>query len=430
MTDEHGSQLDEPTPEAPEAASGVGRRGFLGYVGTALAGAAVGVGAGVAGAAAVRDEQQAPDGSTGTGDATPAATGRTISAHGPHQPGVASHPPAVAEVVALDLRADLLGAHDRGDLGRLLRIWTGDVEALTAGRGAPGDSAPWLSSAGADLTVTVGLGPRMLGEAWGIAEPEGFGTVPAMRHDRLRTEWSGGDLLLLVAGRDGTTVGHAVRRLVADAGPFATLRWRQQGNWNGVDAQGQAITGRNLFGQVDGSGNPPVGSDLFETTVWIDQGPWAGGTTMVLRRIRMDLPTWDELTRDEQERAVGRRLSDGAPLTGEVETDELDLTARSEGRYVIAAKAHARRSHHSTNGGARIFRKGANYELPGPDGAETGLLFMSFQANLTTQFVPVQRSVDELDALNEWTTAIGSAEFAILPGFEEGQWLGQALVEG
>ncbi|MCR6031458.1 Dyp-type peroxidase [Nocardioides sp. zg-579] len=394
--------------------SGVGRRGFLGYVGTAVAGAAAGAGGvALAGSAGGAEGTPAPDAT--------AWAGRTIAPYGAHQPGVATSSPHVTELVALDL---LPGA-DRDALGRLMRVWTGDVEALTQGRPAPGDTAPWLAGARADLTITVGagpgaFGPRLLGEP-----PAGFGTVPPMRHDRLQERWNGGDLVLVVAARDATTVAHAVRRLVADAAPFATPRWRQHGSWNGVDGRGQAVTGRNLFGQVDGSANPRPGTDLFDETVWIDEGDWAGGTTLVVRRIRMDLDTWDELTRDEQERSVGRRLDDGAPLTGGEELDDVDLTARTGGRPTIARDAHARRSHPDLNGGRRIFRKGANYVLDTDRGVESGLLFQSFQADLLDQFVPIQRSIDELDALNEWTTAIGSASFVVLPGFEEGGWLGQ-----
>ena len=60
--------------------------------------------------------------------------------------------------------------------------------------------------------------------------------------------------------------------------------------------------------------------------------------------------------------------------------------------------------------------------------SHAGLIFCSFQADIATQFVPLQQRLDEGDALNEWTTAIGSAEFAILPGFERGGWLGERLL--
>lgn len=400
----------------------ISRRGLLGYAGTTGLGAVTGAGLVVA---VSQDSPAAPP-------EPPAAppVGSTLSPWGLHQPGVAQPPSAVLEIVALDLRPGT----DREALGRLMRLWSGDVEALTAGRPAPGDPAPWLSVPGADLTITVGVGPGALGPERFGEGPPGFTEVPPMVHDRIEERWSGGDLCVLVAGRDSTTVAHAVRRVVADARPFATLRWTQQGGWNGTAPDGSPQTGRNLFGQVDGSANPAPDTELFDRTVWVPEGRWAGATSLVLRRIRMDVDTWDELTREEQERSVGRRLADGTPLTGGSETDDVDLAARDdEGRPVVALDAHVRRSHPSMHGSRRIFRKGANWtrEVAGPRGAvvESGLLFASFQADLAEQFVPLQRSLDELDQLNEWTTAIGSAVFVVLPGFERGDWLGRSLLE-
>lgn len=398
----------------------VSRRRLLGYVGSTGVGAAAGAGA----VLTVGAEDAAPASSA----PAPAAPGRTIEPWGAHQPGVAAPQAAVSELVALDLLPDV----DREALGRLMRLWTGDVEALAAGRGAPGDPAPWLSQPASDLTITVGVGPGACRPGLFGAGPPGFGDVPPMRHDRLQERWSGGDLAVLVAGRDGTTVAHAVRRLVADAAPFARARWRQVGSWNPTDPTGRPQTGRNLFGQVDGSGNPQPGTPLFDATVWVREGRWAGGSSLVVRRIRMDLDTWDELTRDEQERSVGRTLADGAPLTGGPEFHDLDLEARSQGRLVVPADAHARRAHPSLHGGRRMFRKGANYtrEVETEQGVEveSGLVFLAFQADLADQFVPVQQALDQSDQLNEWTAAIGSATFAVLPGFEQGSWLGEQLL--
>ncbi len=409
---------DDSTSAAPvvPAVPAVGRRRLLGY----LAGTAVGVAAGGGVVAAVATAQN-------SGPSDPAPAGATVSPYGAHQPGVAQATPAVVEVIALRLLPAAGQAREPDALRRLLRAWTGTIEALTVGRGAPGDTTPWLATSGADLTVTVGLGGRALR---GLPAPAGFEPVPAMQHDQLQDRWNGGDLLLKVAGRDGTTVAHAVRRLILDAAPWARLAWRQVGDWNGIAPDGSAQTGRNHFGQVDGSANPQPGSNLFDRTVWIHDGPWAGGTTLVVRRIVMDLPEWDTLTRSEQEISMGRRLDDGTPLTGGAEHDDLDLEAvDASGRRIIAMDAHARRSHPNLNGGARIFRKGLNYvDSSGADGAlETGLIFLSFQADLTAQFTRIQQSLDIADQLNEWTIAIGSAEFAILPGFEQGEWLGQSL---
>jgi dye decolorizing peroxidase len=307
----------------------------------------------------------------------------------------------VVEVVALDL----LETTDRDALGRLLRAWTGDIEALATGRPTPGDTEPWLAAARADVTVTVGLGPGALA-AGRVDPPLGFEQVPPMRHDRLEDRWSGGDLVLVVGARDGTTAAHAVRQLVRDAAPFARQRWRQTGFWNGVDPDGRPVTGRNLFGQLDGTANPAPGTDAFDQAVWIAASPWAGGTTLVVRRVAMDLDTWATLTRDKQEQALGRRLDDGERLADP------------------GPRAHARLALPLENAGARIFRKGVNYAT----GEESGLVFMSYQASVAGQLVPIQRSLDRADALNTWTTAVGSAAFAVLPGFARGDWLGSGLV--
>lgn len=392
------------------------RRQFLGYLGAAAAGAAA--------SAPITAMAMGSEEPASTGPATPMST---VSPYGEHQSGITDPTQRFVELVALDL----LPSVDAEALGRLMRLWTGDVVALMSGRPAPGDTAPELAEANADVTVTVGWGPGVFSLP-GLegARPPGLQEIPPMRHDRLEDRWSGGDLLVVVGAHDGTSVAHAVRRLVADAAPFATLRWRQAGFWNGFGKDGSPATGRNLFGQVDGSANPAPGTDVFDETVWASEPSWFdGGTTLVLRRIRMDLDLWDTATRAEQEMSIGRRLSDGAPLTGGTEKDDLDLTATRDGRPAIAMRAHARLAHPQMNNGFRIFRKGLNYTHDdGSGGTESGLLFLSYQADIARQFIPMQFRLDMADLLNEWTTATGSAVFAVLPGFRDGGWLGDTLL--
>lgn len=392
------------------------RRQFLGLLGAAAAGAAAS-----APITALAVGSQAPP--TG-GPATPMAT---LSPYGAHQSGITTPTQRFVDLVALDL----LPGTDAEALGRLMRLWTGDIEALMAGRAAPGDTAPELATPNADLTVTVGWGPGVFSlPGLTSARPAGLHEIPPMRHDRLEERWSGGDLLLVVGAHDGTSVAHAVRRMVADAAPFARMRWRQSGFWNGFGQEGSPATGRNLFGQVDGSANPAPGTEVFDETVWAAGPGWfEGGTTLVFRRIRMDLDLWDTATRAEQEISIGRRLADGAPLTGGTEKDDLDLTAFEAGRPAIDLRAHARLAHPQMNNGFRIFRKGLNYTHDdGLRGTESGLLFLSYQADIARQFTPMQQRLDMADLLNEWTTATGSAVFAIPPGFAEGGWLGDTLL--
>jgi dye decolorizing peroxidase len=127
---------------------------------------------------------------------------------------------------------------------------------------------------------------------------------------------------------------------------------------------------------------------------------------------------------------MGRTLDNGAPLTGTKEHDEPDFDAKTSiGFPVIAEFSHLRRSR-SENTNERIFRRGYNYdEAPTGTGiSNSGLLFVSYQADVTKQFVPLQKRLDELDLLNEWTTPIGSAVFAIPPGCSEGGYIGETLL--
>lgn len=363
----------------------------------------------------------------GLPEAVDPAVPRTLSPYGTHQPGVAAPTPRVSRLVALDLHPDT----DRAALGRLMRRWTGTIEAATQGRASPGDTARDLAQGNVDLSVTVGWGNTTIERA-GLSRPSCLAEVPAFAHDRLQPSWTGGDLLLLAGAADDTSLTHVIRRLLLDAQPFASLRWEQVGSWRGLDADQAPTTGRNLFGQVDGTANPVPEEAAFAETVWVREPAWlAEGTTLVVRRIRMDLDTWEELTRDEQERSVGRRLGNGAPLGGDAEQDEPDFTLRDAGdRPVIPVNAHIRRAHPSVNGGAQILRRGMNWtEFDARSGnRDAGLLFCSFQADIDAQFNRIQRSLDRDDALNEWTTAIGSAAFAILPGFEQGDWLGSSAL--
>ena len=77
----------------------------------------------------------------------------------------------------------------------------------------------------------------------------------------------------------------------------------------------------------------------------------------------------------------------------------------------------------------RIFRRGYNYDER-PDGtsvSNSGLVFVSYQADIAKQFIPLQQRLDDLDLLNEWTTPIGSAVFLVPPGCAPGGYVGESL---
>lgn len=356
---------------------------------------------------------------------TPLNGDEIVPFHGTHQAGIDTDAQAHGTFVALDLRDDV----DLPALRRLMRILTDDAERLTQGRAALADSEPELALSPARLTITFGFGPGFVVRAGGAA-PTWLRPLPAFAIDRLQDEFSHGDLLLQIAADDPLTVAHATRMLLKDARGFATIRWTQQGFRRAYGSVAPGTTMRNLFGQVDGTANPRPGTTEFDTVVWTADGWLAGGTGMVVRRIHMDLDKWDRLDRSGREQSVGRTLSNGAPLTGVNEHDEPDFAATTAiGFPVIPEFSHVRRSR-PDNASQRIFRRAYNYdERPAnADVSDSGLVFVSFQADIDAQFTPIQRRLDDLDLLNEWTTPIGSAVFAVPPGCAEGGYIGETLL--
>lgn len=410
----------EPTTEATAAGSGLRRRTVLAGGLGAVGGAALALG--VTGRADLGVSPEPVGGGAAVGLAT-------TPFRGEHQAGIATPAQAHAAFVGLDLAPDV----DRSALVRLMRIWTGDIERLTAGRPALADTEPELASSPARLTVTVGYGAGLLTAA-GLdhLRPSWLGPLPAFGVDRLEDRWSGGDAVLQVCADDPVTVAHAVRVLTGGARTFAQVRWVQRGFRYAVGTQPARTTMRNLMGQVDGTRNLSPGT-ADDSLLWRENGEpgWlVGGTAMVLRRITMDLDAWEQLGRTEREAVIGRRLADGAPLTGTAEHDEPDLDATTPlGLPVIDTFAHIRRAR-TENPDERFLRRGYNFDEAPPPGqrSHSGIIFVTFQADVERQFVPVQRRLDQLDLLNRWTTPVGSAVFAVPPGCGPQEYLGQQLL--
>ncbi len=412
-----------PDPQGPGARRTVSRRAILG--GFTLGG----VGAALAGAA----PSGAAPGVRGGGSATPAESESlgqvVIPFRGAHQAGIETPLQANATFVALDL----VDGVDREALQRCMLLLTDDIDRLTRGVPALADPQPELASVPARLTVTVGFGPGLLAAAGRSDQAPAWldEGLPAFGIDKLEKRWSDGDLLLVVAAEDPMTVSHALRVLLNDASPFATLRWSQAGFHRPANTS-PGGTGRNLMGQVDGTVNPTPGTADFADVVWIDTGPpWlVGGSAMLLRRIAMDLRTWGGMDQPAKEQAIGRTLADGGPLTGGGEFDAPDYEAvDANGFLVIPPTAHMRLAHAQVPA-ERIARRPYNYDVGfTKDGdPDTGLLFAAYMIDPLAQFVPIQERLAEADVLNVWTTPIGSALFAIPRGVAPGEYLGQALL--
>jgi dye decolorizing peroxidase len=352
--------------------------------------------------------------------------GGTTAFRGEHQAGVTTPQQAHTWFVALDLRE----AATTDSLARLLRIWTDDIERLMSGRAPLGDQERELATVPARLTVTVGVGATGLARVGMAARrPSSLGPLPAFEVDRFEPGWGEADLLLQVGADDVLTVSHAVRVLTRDARPFARTVWVQRGFVRSRGAVPEGETPRNLLGQIDGSIQPAA--DKVAATVWADGPDWfRGGTMLVLRRIRLDLDRWEALGRVDRDLVLGRRLTDGSPLTGGNEKSPADLEAVDAfGLPVVPDFAHIRQAK-ARSDDELMLRRGCSYDDTTGMRQDAGLIFAAFVADVDRQFVPVQRRLAENDLMNRWTTPVGSSVFAILPGTGDspGAWLGQSLL--
>jgi deferrochelatase/peroxidase EfeB len=421
------------TTGGPSAPRGVSRRGLLAALGSGAVGAGL-VGAGVV--AAEASGRSSSSGSSGDG-----GTAAVVPFHGEHQAGIATDVQANLHFAAFDVTAT-----SRDDLASLLQDWTAAAVALTAGKevgegGAtggkplapPSDTGEAVDLHANRLTLTVGVGPSLFDDRFGLAaaRPAALVDLPAFPADALVPERSDGDLCVQACADDPQVAVHAIRTLTRIAAGRAAVRWAQLGYGRAATVDPSAPTPRNLFGFKDGTANPAASdTQTLDEQVWVQPGDeegaaaWvAGGSYLVARRIRMHIETWDRTSLQEQEQVIGRTKAAGAPLGHAGEHDAFD--ART-----LPASSHVRLAHPSMNGGAQMLRRGYNF-TDGTDGLghlDAGLFFLAYQRDVRKAFIPVQTALARQDALSEYLEHTASGVWAILPGVPEGGWLGQQLL--
>ncbi|MEE4541121.1 iron uptake transporter deferrochelatase/peroxidase subunit [Streptomyces sp. V4-01] len=406
---------------------------MLGTAGAAGAAGLVAGGAAGSGIAVAAQDRPAPLTGIGTGH---------IPFEGAHQAGIVEPTQARGHLVAFDLAA---GA-DRAAAAALLRRWSDAVRAMTAA-GHPSTPAGYDDQVAGDagpssLTVTFGFGRGFFTRTGLTAQlPAALAPLPDFPSDALDPRRSDGDLWVQIGADDALVAFHALRVIQKAARDAAGVRWQMNGFNRTPGATPAPMTGRNLMGQIDGTNNPRPSQPDFARKVFVPASgapssgspAWmAGGSYAVVRRIRMLLDSWDHLSVTAQERVIGRRKSDGAPLSGGTETTAVDLDAFVHGSLAIAGDAHIRVAAPASNSGATMLRRAFSYhDGIGEDGApDAGLLFVAWQADPMRGFVPVQRKLDGGDGLSRFLRHEASGLFAVPGGAGPGEYVGQRLLEG
>ncbi|MGW8062070.1 iron uptake transporter deferrochelatase/peroxidase subunit [Streptomyces ziwulingensis] len=409
------------------AREGVSRRRLLGTAGAT--GLVLGTAGAAAGYAVAPSSAATPLTSLGSEEAM---------FHGKHQPGITTPMQACGHLVAFDLTA---GA-GRKEAAALLRRWSDTARRLMAGEPAGIRDTDVARDAGpSSLTVTFGFGHSFFGRT-GLEKqrPVALDPLPDFSSDHLDRNRSNGDLWVQIGADDALVAFHALRAIQQDAGSAARVRWQMNGFNRSPGATARPMTTRNLMGQIDGTRNPKPADTDFDERIFVPGRPgkteqaWmANGSYAVVRRIRMLLDDWEKLSAKGQEDVIGRRKSDGAPLSGGAETTEMDLEKTDEeGNLVVPINAHARITRPDQNGGAAMLRRPFSYHDGfDADGVpDAGLLFVCWQADPLRGFVPVQRKLDRGDALSQFIRHEASGLFAVPGGAAEGEYVGQRLLEG
>ncbi|ROS47225.1 iron uptake transporter deferrochelatase/peroxidase subunit [Curtobacterium sp. PhB78] len=422
------------------ARTGVSRRGLFG-AGLAAAGAGAGAAVGIGGATAA----------TGVNPFTAAANGdESIDLSQSHpfyataarqpQGGVQTAPQRYCVFMTFDLSTSVAT-----ELQVLLARWSAAIAQLQAGKtvgsvepahgdGVGADTGEALDLGPASLTVTVGFGPGVFDERFGLADkrPADLADVPRLPSDNLQAGLTGGDLSLQACADDPQVAYHAVRDLARMARGTATVRWTVLG-FGRASAGPHQTTPRNLMGFKDGTRNITTDED-HDRFVWVDDpgdgAAWmTGGTYQVVRKIRMNIEIWDADVVSDQQRVFGRTKIEGAPLSGGTEHTTPDFAATGkDGAAKIDVTSHIALAAHEANGGVKILRRPYNYTdgLNEYGQLDAGLLFLAYM-NDPEHFTRLQRKLGASDRLNEYISHIGSAVFAIPPAPRKGSYIGEQL---
>jgi hypothetical protein len=228
-----GEPVSQVAPRSPTSsppfekgtAMGFSRRQML-TIGAA--GAAGLTAAGIAGAAL-----------RGVGD-DPVTESTAIDFYGEHQAGIVTPAQDRLHFVAFDVLTK-----DRAALDRLLRAWTLAAARMTAGLDAgetgavggppeapPDDTGEALGLPPSHLTLTVGFGPGLFDNRFGLADrrPAALADLPHFAGDALQPAISGGDICVQACADDPQVAVHAVRNLARIGFGVVTVRWSQLGS--------------------------------------------------------------------------------------------------------------------------------------------------------------------------------------------------------
>ncbi|UQA90927.1 Dyp-type peroxidase [Streptomyces halobius] len=419
------------TDEARALAEDEGRRGFLKCA------------AGIAGAAAAGslggEAYAAPPDRSGGSAPYDRRPPRRIPFHGKHQTGIIK--PKEQQLHAMFLGLDVL-ARDRKELEELFKKITKRSRKIMGGVGKDKHKhfteEDEVTPTEDLLTITLGVGASLFDDRFELSahRPRHLKAMPSFPNDQLNPARCHGDLSLQICADHPDACNHVMRDLLREANGLFRPRWRTDAYLNPPRPVGTHP--RTFVGFKDGIENPDITSEkMMDELMWVTEESgepdWAlGGCYQVMRMIRLDMETWDQVPVTKQEKIFGRHKSSGAPLDGDEETDKPNYRKDPHGR-IIPLDAHIRLANPRTKETAdsRIYRRSYNYDegFDNDGKMAIGLMFCCYQQDIERQFATVQKRLEH-EAFAPYIAPIGGGYFFVLPGVkDEDDYLGSTLMK-
>jgi len=256
------------------------------------------------------------------------------------------------------------------------------------------------------IELTVGFGPTLFRDTLGLTrfKPDELIPLPLSANDRIDTQDSGGDLVLVAKGMTPDAVAQIQQSFAESSGDELSQRWTQEG----TRIPGTAP--RNALGFHDGTANPKPGTPEFESSVVVrgDTGPsWlVGGSYLAVRRIEVDIEAWDRQSKPVQEAVIGRRKADGRLLDTPQSVEDGGYSPTAQRSHVGIAASAAR--------GTKLVRRSFHFGRTSA-GLDPGVLFLAYTCAPATAFSPVLVALARQDKLNIFLRHTASGVFAIPP---------------
>ena len=301
----------------------------------------------------------------------------------------------------------------------------------------PLDTGEAIGSPVGGLTVTIGYGPSLFDDRFGLAQkkPALLVDLPALPNENLDPTYTGGDLCVQACSDDPLVAFHAVRNLARLGMGVVDYNWMELGFGKTSSTSTAQATPRNLLGFKDGTRNIKA-----QQTELLDQYVWVGDETdqdwMKGRQLPGGPPDPDlhrelgpRLPRGPAERHRPGQGS-GAPLTGGDRVHHAEIRGRRTTRASWSSRPSPhppgqsrgeRRDPHSPSGLLLHRRHRLGHRHP----SRWAVLHRLHAA--AEQFVTLQQKLGTSDALNEYIQHIGSGLFAVPGGLRRGQHWGDGL---